>query len=155
MPPVRISLILSLCLAQDAPEGGPPTCSGSVEQGWKIAADGEVDFPTVQESDLVAGLIPKFTLKTSLNYPVRDRDGRVMVKPKGYAAWKSNGDPLKMEASLTLHPDGACALALRKVEYSERVQRVIIEFEADKVRTVDLGGKGKWQGSRAEWSGRL
>src|SRR5258708_20387441 len=120
MPPVRIRLIRILSLGEEAAEGGPPTYSVSVEQGWKIAADGEVDFPNVQESDLVAGLNPKFTLKTSLNYPVRDRDGRVMVKPKGYAAWKSNGDPLKMEAPLTVHPYGACALALRKVEYSER-----------------------------------
>lgn len=153
---MRISLLLIFVLAATAPaQDGPPTYSVSVEQGWKISADGEVDFPNVQESDLVAGLNPKFTLKTSLNYPTRDRDGRVMVKPKGYAAWKSNGDPIKMDAFLTLHPDGACALALKRIEYSERLQRAVIEFEADKVRTVDLGGKGKWQGSRADWSGRL
>lgn len=141
--------------AQEAPPGGPPTYSVSLEQGWKISADSEVDFPNVQENDLVAGLNPKFTLKTSMNWPPRDRDGRVMVKPKGSAAWKTNGDPLKLEATVTLHPDGACALGLRRIEYSERLQRAVVELEAEKVRTVDLGGKGKWQGTRSEWLGRV
>ncbi|HZE98536.1 MAG TPA: hypothetical protein VE981_16000 [Planctomycetota bacterium] len=157
---MRPTLAILVCLfgaaqAQDAPPGGPPTYSVSVEQGWKLSADGEVDFPNVQENDLVSGLTPKFTLKTSMNWPARDRDGRVMVKPKGFAAWKTNGDPLKLEATISIHPDGACQMALKKIDYVERLQRATIEFDGDKVRTVDFGGKGKWQGSRAEWSGRV
>jgi hypothetical protein len=152
---MRMMLAFLLCLAQGVAQTEPPSYSVSVEQGWRFSADGEVDFPNVQENELVAGLNPKFTLKTSMNWPARDRDGRIMVKPKGFAAWKTNGDPLKLEASLTLHPDGACALSLKRIEYSERLQRAIIEFDSDKVRTVDLGGKGKWAGTRAEWSGRL
>src|SRR3982751_3371783 len=146
-----LACLLGTALAQDSPEGGPPTFSVMVEQGWRLSADSEVDFPNIQENDLVAGLNPKFTLKTSMNWPVRDRDGRIMVKPKGSAAWKTNGDPIKLDASLTIFPDGACRLKLRKVEYADRSQRYWIEFQADKVSTLDLGGAGKWTGSRPEW----
>ncbi len=157
---MRRVLWLLFCLwgtaaAQDPSPAGPLTCSFTLEQGWKFSADGEVDFPNVQENDLVAGLTPKFTLKTSMNWPIRDRDGRVMAKPKGFAAWKTNGDPLRLEATLTLHSDGACVLGLRRIEYCERLQRAIIEVESEKVRTVDFGGKGKWQGTRSEWLGRV
>ncbi|MBV8882244.1 MAG: hypothetical protein JO332_19970 [Planctomycetaceae bacterium] len=152
LPLLLLALFFRAAAAQDTP---PPTYLVSVEQGWKFSADGEVDFPNVQENDLVAGITPKFTLKTSMNWPARDRDGRIMVKPKGFAAWRTNGDPLKLEGSLALHSDGACSLTLKRIEYSERLQRATIEFESDKVRTVDLGGKGKWSGTRPEWAARL
>lgn len=150
---VIVAFLLPLCAvqAQDA----PPTFTISVEQGWRLSADTELDFPSIQEGDLVAGLTPKFTLKTSMNWPMRDRDGRVMTKPTQAAAWKTNGDPLKLEASLAVFPDGACTLKLKKVDYVDRNNRCTIELEDDKVRTVDLGGKGKWSGSRKEWSGRV
>ncbi|HUR38487.1 MAG TPA: hypothetical protein VM222_03295 [Planctomycetota bacterium] len=146
-----LTCVLGTALAQESPPGGAPTFSVSLEQGWRISAESEVDFPNIQESDLTAGLNPKFTLKTSLNWPARDRDGRIMVKPKGSAAWKTNGDPIKLEATLVLLPQGACQLNLRKIEYSDRSQRYWIEFQAEKINAFDLGGSGKWSGTRQEW----
>ncbi len=157
---MRVTAALLLCLlgtarAQDAPAGGPLAYSVTIEQGWRLSADSEVDFPNIQENELVAGLNPKFSLKTSMNWPARDRDGRILVKPKGSAAWKTNGDPIKLDASLSIFPDGACQLKPKKIEYTDRSQRYWIDFQADKVNTQDLGGSGKWSGSRTEWAGRL
>jgi hypothetical protein len=152
---MRVVVAFLLCLGPALAQDAPPTFTVSVEQGWRLSADTEVDFPNIQENDLVAGLTPKFTLKTSMNWPMRDREGRVMTKPTLSAAWKTNGDPVKIDATMAVFPDGGCTLTLKKVDSSDRSNRCTIELDADKVRTVDLGGKGKWSGSRKEWSGRV
>ncbi|HVR85503.1 MAG TPA: hypothetical protein VMU54_14395, partial [Planctomycetota bacterium] len=148
--------LIGTAFAQDGPEGGPPTYSFAVEQGWSIASDSENDFPDIQENELQAGLGPRFRPPlTGPTFPLRDRDGKVVPRHRGLPPLRKACDPVKLEGSITLLPEGACRLQFKRIEYWDRSQRYSIEFQPEKVRTHELGGLEKWSGSRAEWTARL
>jgi len=156
---MRTSLLFLACLpaalAQDAPDTAP-RYTFSVEQGWTLGAEIELDFPDIQENDLQAGLSPRFKPPiTGPTFQMRDRDGKVQPHHRGIPPLRRSCDPIKLEGSIAILPDGSCRLQFRKIEYWDRSQRYWIEFQADKIRTHDLGGVEKWSGSRAEWTARL
>lgn len=129
----------------------------SVEQGWSLTTDTEGDFPDIQENDLQEGLNPRFRPPlTRPSFPTRDRDNR--PRPRGSARGsrivRTTKDPLKLEGTVDVFADGACRLRFSRIEYWDRTQRYWIELQEDKVRTFDLGGLGKWSGSRPEWDVR-
>jgi hypothetical protein len=164
---MRTSAFLLACLfsalAQDASDGRT-SFSFAGEQGWALSTDADGDFPDIQENDLQEGLNPRFRPPlTRPTFPTRDRDNKVRPRGRGThtstvalgSGRRTTKDPLKLEGSLLLLPDGGCLFQFKRIEYWDHTQRYWIDFEAEKIRTHQLGGLEKWSGSRSDWSSRL
>src|SRR6185503_19962199 len=151
---------------QDAP-ADRQNFTFTVEQGWSLSTDVDGDFPDVRENGLQEGLNPRFRPPlTRPTFSNRDRDNKVRPRGRGTpgartttaalgSGRRTSKDPLKLEGSLVLLPDGAVLLQWKRLEYWDHTQRYWIEFEAEKIRTHELGGVQKWSGTRADWSARL
>src|SRR5688572_19814463 len=107
---MRASILLLACLLpQDAADASKFTFT--LEQGWSLTTDAEMDYPDIQENDLQEGLNPRFKPPlTRPTFPYRDRDGKVRPQRGGRAATgarasttvrgpgrRTGRDPLKLE----------------------------------------------------------
>lgn len=159
---MRLATALLALLAQD-----PPARSYTfvAEQGWVLAVDNERDLVSHSERELTRGIHPNIRLG-------QDQPGTLIPETPGRAVPKSapakappssgpatyrriQGDPFRVEGTLTLRPDGNVAFGFQKIHYADGGQRWGIEFDRDKVRTSELGGQARWTGTRAEWLTRL
>jgi hypothetical protein len=161
------ALIWALVAAQDPPRPADLVYTFTAEQGWALSVENERELFTVSERELTQGITPNLRLSQDpsgtstplVNPPtVKPSPKPAPAKPAAGAPIvyrRIQGEPFKVEGTLTLRGDGTVSLAYRKLHYSDSGQRWWIEFEKDKVRTTDLGGSGKWSGTRAEWLQRL
>lgn len=153
-------------LAQDAPDARQ-SFTFSIEQGWTLSTDADGDFPDIQENGLQEGLNPRFRPPlTRPTFPNRDRDNKIRPRGRGTpgqvtrtvalgSGRRTTKDPLKLEGSAVLLPDGGVVLQFKRIEYWDHTQRYWIDFEPERIRTHELGGVQKWSGTRAEWATRL
>lgn len=159
------SLILPLLLAAPAvsPAQEPKTearFAVDVQQGWslRVAAEGDVlphDTFTLA-GDFRPKLLPE---RARVSFP---RPQGLYLLPDSSGPSRPNRglrhtrrDPLKIEGTLTLTPDGPARLDLERIEYWDASQRYWIEYGASRVRTFNLGASGRWSGSPEEWAERL
>ena len=160
--------ILALGAAQDPPRPADLVYTFTAEQGWVLSVENERELFKVSERDLTQGITPNLRLSQNpqdpqnppvLNPPTTAKASSkpAPAKPSGgpIVYRRIQGDPFKVEGALTLRADGTASLAWQKIHYSDSGQRWWIEFDKDKVRSSDLGGAGKWSGTRAEWLQRL
>ncbi len=156
--------------AQDPAPRADLVFTFTADQGWALTADGERDPFAFNDRTLTQGLQPNIRLPNSSppqpnpqprTNPPPPRPpnpppvpvSKLASNPMTYR--RIQGDPFKVEGTLTLRADGAVSVACQKISYADTAQRWWIELEREKVRTSDLGGPGKWSGTRAEWSLRL
>jgi hypothetical protein len=165
--------VLGASLAAAAQEPAPRAdlvFTFTAEQGWALTVEGERDLFAVTERELTQGLQPNIRLgNTPPPPPVpQPRTNPPPPRPKeppplpgsrpaaGSMTYKRiQGDPFKVDGTLTLRADGTVSLAFQKISYADSGQRWWIEWEKEKLRTSELGGPGKWSGTRAEASSRL
>jgi hypothetical protein len=131
---MRLMLALALVGAVQAQEGPGRTGTSDVlytiscSQGWKFKVAGERDLLTTDVKDLTRGLTPRYI-------PLMT-------------------DPLKVEGTVILNT-GQARYDFSRIEYWDAGQRWWIEFAPRKVRTFELGGVAKWNGTPEEWIERL
>lgn len=162
-----IGFLVALAALRGAAAQEPPartvtadvTFTFTVEQGWSLTAESERELFSVTERDLVQGLTPTFRLNPNQpnpNTPFRTTNPNPRPAPQNPSTFRrTRGDPLKAEGGVTLHADGKAVFSFQKIEYWDASQRWWIEFEAQKIRTFELGGVNKWRGTRPEWIARL
>lgn len=131
---MRLVLALALVGAVQAQEGPGRTGTSDVvytiscSQGWKFKVAGERDLLTTDVKALTRGLTPQYIPLMS--------------------------DPLKVEGTATLNA-GRARYDFSRIEYWDAGQRWWIEYAPRKVRTFELGGVSKWNGTPEEWIARL
>src|SRR5438445_2987165 len=138
------------------------TYAFTMEQGWKFIADGERELFAASEKDLTKGLSPLLVQPSSdngFNQPLRPTTPgrpRASLPPSSASTFgRTQKDPFKVEGSVILRVDGSATLSFKKIEYWDGSQRWWIDFEDQKIRTLELGGTSKWSGTRQEWAARL
>lgn len=155
--------------AQDSPRPADLVYSFTAEQGWLLSVENERNLFAVSEREVAQGITPNLRLSQNpqgpqsppvVNPPTTAKPAPKTAPPKSPSGApivyrRLQGEPFKAEGLLTLRADGSVSFAHQKLHYSDGGQRWWIEFEKEKVRTSDLGGAGKWSGTRAEWLLRL
>jgi hypothetical protein len=115
----------------------------TIEQGWRLTAENERELFVWKEQELTQGLNP--VIRVNPNQPPVARKRRSSAdswsNPSTFRG--SQGDPLKAEGSVTLQADGKATFAFTKIEYWDASQRWTIEFEREKIKTVELGGASR------------
>jgi hypothetical protein len=157
---------LALVLGQDPAPKADPVYGFSAEQGWLLAVEGDRELGATTERELALGLQPNLrftqnapgTIPSPSPTPPKPQPRAPAPKPpaSGPVTYRRlQGEPLKVEGTLTLRADDTVSLSFHKIQYSDSGQRWSIETDRDKVRTLDLGGQARWTGTRAEWLARL
>ncbi|MBI2932984.1 MAG: hypothetical protein HYY16_15175 [Planctomycetes bacterium] len=140
--------------SQDPEESGRTTTADVTfafvaQQGWSLRILSEGDFRDVVESRLTRDTQPRL-LTTDWRL---SRSAEVPTSNIGVAFPRV--EPIKIEGSIVLRPDGKYTVFFGRIDYWDDTQSWRIEFTDNKVRTSGLGGRDKWTGTRAEWRRRL